>query len=441
MSEHNASELAPKKSSRNISSLIKILVVILLGKIALDLFIPTQNNTFEFNAFDAEQELIESTDPIKYLAELWPSGKIPQRRFVVTRLRNQANNEEKIEFRKLLLDQCLKEGINDADIQLRELILSATARIHSSLRDDYRYSKGSEQNSKKDALLKFEEEYFIPACLVQLEDFDPVVNTMGIRYARGLENRKSLSTKVIELLDTPNPELLSQAAGYLRLVTGEDYGILLKDLPDKGDVRKAPGIKEKISQWDSYMKENSNEYLEAFNGIKTLERKNSHLSHDYMKVAGKTMKGKSIQLQDYSGKLLVLSFWASWCTPCEDELPILDKIQKENSDSLKILTVSLDGVPSIHGIKDDDGNIIDDTSGNTPQNRQKIENMLEKTKVELDVIWDFDNKLAPRYEGGNLPAHAIYDGSGHLVRVFGGSRTEDAWNKIINGIQKMKPAH
>ena len=74
----------------------------------------------------------------------------------MTRLRNQANNEEKIEFRKLLLDQCLKEGVNDADIQLRELILSATARIHSSLRDDYRYSKGSEQNSKKDALLKFE---------------------------------------------------------------------------------------------------------------------------------------------------------------------------------------------------------------------------------------------------------------------------------------------
>lgn len=441
MSDQIASESAPPKRSSSTGRLIKILVVILLGKLAFDLFIPSKNDAFTFDSFEAEQKLIDTPEPIKYLEELWSSGKISQRRFVVTSLRNQATNEENGSYRELLLNRCLSEGISDPDIQLRELLLSATARIHSSLLDDFRYSKDGDTNVKKEALVEFEEKYLIPSCLIQLEDFDPVVNSMGIRYARGLENRMPLVEKVSGLLDQPNTELLSQAAGFLRLVTGENQGILFKELPEKGDVREVPGIKEKISKWESTIEEKHDEYLNAFNGIKPFKKSPIHLSHDYMDLRGKTMSGESFKLKDFTGKIVVLSFWATWCTPCADELPILDKLQKDNGDSLKILAVSLDGVPSIHGIKDEEGNTIDDSSGNTSQNRMKIENMLEKLKIDLDVVWDVNNELAPRYDGGDLPTHAIYDATGHLVRVFGGSRSKNAWDNILEGIKQIPPAH
>ena len=38
--------------------------------------------------------------------------------------------------------------------------------------------------------------------------------------------------------------------------------------------------------------------------------------------------GKSVKLSDYRGKLIFLNFWASWCQPCEREMPDLEIIHK-----------------------------------------------------------------------------------------------------------------
>jgi thiol-disulfide isomerase/thioredoxin len=42
--------------------------------------------------------------------------------------------------------------------------------------------------------------------------------------------------------------------------------------------------------------------------------------------------GENISLQDYRGKIVVLDFWASWCSPCKEALPILEKIDSETTE-------------------------------------------------------------------------------------------------------------
>jgi thiol-disulfide isomerase/thioredoxin len=48
-----------------------------------------------------------------------------------------------------------------------------------------------------------------------------------------------------------------------------------------------------------------------------------------------------VKLSDYSGKIVIVSFWASWCSPCRKELPVLDAIQKQATrDKLVVFSVN-----------------------------------------------------------------------------------------------------
>ncbi len=83
-----------------------------------------------------------------------------------------------------------------------------------------------------------------------------------------------------------------------------------------------------------------------------------------------TDQGQTVTPQDFGGKLLVLNFWASWCTPCIEETPSLEAFAREFApEGVVVLGVSIDGNESLYrkfiqrfGIsfetsRDPDGNI------------------------------------------------------------------------------------
>ena len=65
----------------------------------------------------------------------------------------------------------------------------------------------------------------------------------------------------------------------------------------------------------------------------------------YREIVARTIDGKEIRLSDYVGKkqLILLDFWASWCIPCIQEVPLLKKLQeKYKNQGLQIMGVSVD---------------------------------------------------------------------------------------------------
>lgn len=56
---------------------------------------------------------------------------------------------------------------------------------------------------------------------------------------------------------------------------------------------------------------------------------------------GKDTEGQKFNLDEHKGKVIVISFWASWCGPCREELPVLNAIQqKVGKDRLRVVAVN-----------------------------------------------------------------------------------------------------
>ena len=52
------------------------------------------------------------------------------------------------------------------------------------------------------------------------------------------------------------------------------------------------------------------------------------------------LQGEAVSLDDYQDKVLLVNVWATWCKPCLQRMPALDKLQQQYPDKLAILTVS-----------------------------------------------------------------------------------------------------
>jgi cytochrome c biogenesis protein CcmG/thiol:disulfide interchange protein DsbE len=69
-----------------------------------------------------------------------------------------------------------------------------------------------------------------------------------------------------------------------------------------------------------------------------------------------TLDGKSISTESLRGQTIILTFWATWCEPCREELPLLSRYAKDHRDQgLRVLGFSLDDadrVAKVQGVAD-----------------------------------------------------------------------------------------
>jgi thiol-disulfide isomerase/thioredoxin len=133
--------------------------------------------------------------------------------------------------------------------------------------------------------------------------------------------------------------------------------------------------------------------------------------------------GHSQKLSSLRGKIVVLSFWATWCAPCREELPRLSKLSEEFAGkNVHFVAVSIDDA----------------------KDRAKIEPYLAKQNIHLDVWVGGNADLLGRFGMGNIvPATLVLDEQGQAVtRIMGEAQDEDVRQPLdwlLNGRQGPAP--
>jgi thiol-disulfide isomerase/thioredoxin len=115
-----------------------------------------------------------------------------------------------------------------------------------------------------------------------------------------------------------------------------------------------------------------------------------------------SLKGDKISLSGLAGQVVVVDFWAQWCGPCKEELPQLDKLQKEYAGKgVKIITVNID------------------------KQRDNAEKLVKMLGLSLEVLLDPSGSVAASYDLPKMPSSYVVDKKGVIRYVHEGFESGD----------------
>jgi thiol-disulfide isomerase/thioredoxin len=121
------------------------------------------------------------------------------------------------------------------------------------------------------------------------------------------------------------------------------------------------------------------------------------------------LDGSTIRLEDYEGQLIALNFWATWCPPCVQELPLLDEAQERHADAgLAVIAM------------------------NAGQTRKHVTAFLQNRDLEdLPVAMDPGREVYDAYGIVGLPTTVWIDRQGNVHAVEIGGLTQEVIDRYV----------
>ncbi|HXU74316.1 MAG TPA: TlpA disulfide reductase family protein [Polyangia bacterium] len=117
---------------------------------------------------------------------------------------------------------------------------------------------------------------------------------------------------------------------------------------------------------------------------------------------GTTLAGTPFKLSSLRGKVVLVDFWASWCEPCQQELPLLDKLApKLRARGVEIVAVDVD------------------------DNKDKGAAFVRAHDLGLTVVLDSDKKIVGTFAPAKMPSSFVVDKQGIVRAVHGGFQPGD----------------
>jgi cytochrome c biogenesis protein CcmG, thiol:disulfide interchange protein DsbE len=125
------------------------------------------------------------------------------------------------------------------------------------------------------------------------------------------------------------------------------------------------------------------------------------------------MTGKEVKLSALKGKVVIVDFWASWCGPCRESMPVLERLSKVYKDKgLVVLGVNIDN------------------------DAKSASAFLKEVRVSFPVVNDSAKTVAKAYAPPTMPSSYVVDQQGRVHAVHAGFKASDG-AKLESEVQKL----
>jgi thiol-disulfide isomerase/thioredoxin len=126
-----------------------------------------------------------------------------------------------------------------------------------------------------------------------------------------------------------------------------------------------------------------------------------------------SMAGKTVSIDQYKGQVVMINFWASWCGPCRQEMPILEKLYGK----YKPMGFTMVGI-------------------NVEPDSQLAVNWLKETPVTFPILFDTKSEVSKLYKVAGMPSTVIIDRQGNLRWLHRGYKPGDE-NEYLDQIRAL----
>lgn len=124
----------------------------------------------------------------------------------------------------------------------------------------------------------------------------------------------------------------------------------------------------------------------------------------------KSASGKNIRLSELKGRVVMLNFWATWCGPCAEEIPHLNKLHETlDSYDFELLGINLD------------------------EDQSKAKHLAKKLNVNFPILFDEEKIVSKNFSIDAMPTTILIDRSGkirHINRGFKDGYVERYYRQI-----------
>jgi len=108
-------------------------------------------------------------------------------------------------------------------------------------------------------------------------------------------------------------------------------------------------------------------------------------------------QGEKVSLEEFKGKVVLINFWASWCAPCQEELPELQKIyQKYQDRGFEVIGINID------------------------KKQANAERLIQRFDLTFPIALDPDSSTIREYKGRSMPMSYLIDRQGVIRELFFG---------------------